>query len=219
MIINNNPHNPAGTLWTKEDFDNLTALTRKFPQLLVLSDEVYEYITFEQEFISAKQKEELRERLIAVSSFGKTFHITGWKIGYLTAPKNLMIEIKKVHQFLVFSVNHISQNAIAEYAKIADFNEIARLYQRKRDLFANEMKSSRFKLFPCEGSFFQLASYKGISEERDTEFVKTLVKKCGVATIPVSVFNANGKDQKVIRFCFAKDDKTLINASKQLCQI
>jgi methionine aminotransferase len=219
MIVINNPHNPAGTLWSENDYLALESLCEEFPSLLVLADEVYEYITFEKDFISIKQREKLAKKMICVSSFGKIFHITGWKIGYLIASEDLMIELKKVHQFLVFCVNNFGQEAIANYIEIADFDEISRIYKRKRDLFAENLKASRFDLLPCEGSFFQLASYANISQEPDTIFTERMVKEFGVAAIPVSVFNEDGTDHKIIRFCFAKEDETLIEAAKKLCKI
>ena len=219
LLIINNPHNPMGTLWSREDFSALEILCAKYPKLLILSDEVYEYITFEKEFISIKSIESLRDRAICVSSFGRTFHITGWKIGYLVAPKEWMIEIKKVHQFLVFSVNSIAQEVIAKYIKIADYDHIKSLYQGKRDLFAQTMQNSRFNMLPCEGSFFQIADYSEISKGKDTEFVTDLVKDFGVATIPTSVFYQDDPDQQIIRFCFAKEDETLIQAAEKLCKI
>lgn len=219
LLIINNPHNPMGTLWSRDDFKALETLCAKYPKLLILSDEVYEYITFEKEFISIKSIASLRDRAICVSSFGKTFHITGWKIGYLVAPNEWMIEIKKVHQFLVFSVNSIAQEVIAKYIKIADYDHIKSLYQDKRDLFAQAMEKSRFKMLPCEGSFFQIADYSEISKGKDTEFVKDLVKDFGVATIPTSVFYQDDPNQQIIRFCFAKEDETLIQAAEKLCKI
>jgi len=219
ILIINNPHNPAGTLWSKEDFSELINLCEKYPKLLILSDEVYEFITFEKDFISIKQFDILKERMICVSSFGKTFHVTGWKIGYLIAPENLMVEIKKVHQFIVFCVHNGAQEALAKYAQIADFAEIRKMYQAKRDLFQNAMKESRFRFLPSEGSFFQLADYSEISKEKDTDFVQRLVKEHGVALIPVSAFYATPPDQHIVRFCFAKDDLTLQKSAEILCKI
>lgn len=219
LFIINNPHNPAGTLWSKEDFNQLITLCNKHPELLILSDEVYEYIYFEKQFISIKSISELKDRAICVSSFGKTFHVTGWKIGYLVAPEKWMIEIKKVHQFLVFCVNHSTQVALAKYSAIANFQDIRDLYQRKRDIFSEAMKSSRFEFLPCEGSFFQIAKYDQISKGKDTEFVQDLVKDFGVATIPVSVFYEKPPEQQIIRFCFAKDDETLLRSAEKLCGV
>lgn len=157
--------------------------------------------------------------MICVSSFGKTFHVTGWKIGYLIAPEKWMVEIKKVHQFLVFSVNHGAQEALANYSNIANFSAIKKLYQEKRNRFANAMEKSRFEFLPCEGSFFQIAKYDAISKEKDTDFVQTLVKEVGVATIPISVFYETPPEQQIIRFCFAKDDETLLKAAGKLCEL
>jgi methionine aminotransferase len=219
MIIINNPHNPSGRIWTENDFLQLENLLDKYPQLLVLSDEVYEYITFELKHISVNTREKIRSRSIIVSSFGKTFHITGWKVGYIVAPIALMIEIKKVHQFLVFCVNSVAQVALSQYLDKVDVAQLGAFYQDKRDLFRSLISTSRFELLPSEGSYFQVASYAHISDESDVEFTKRLVIEHGVASIPMSVFNASGKDQKLIRFCFAKDTETLTNAAKRLCEI
>jgi len=219
MIITNNPHNPSGRVWQNSDIEQLEKLAEKYPQLLVLSDEVYEYITFENKHISAHTRPKLIDRSIVVSSFGKTFHITGWKIGYLVAPKHLMSEIKKVHQFNVFSVNSITQQTLAEYLKVIDVNSLGKFYQEKRDLFQNLLSNSKFNLLPCEGTYFQTADYSSISDENDVEFCKRLAIEFGVATIPISVFNANEKDNKIIRFCFAKDEATLTKAAELLCKI
>lgn len=216
LIIINNPHNPTGKTWTEEDFLQLEKLADSFPNLLILSDEVYEYITFERPHISIHHRPKLWNRSISVSSFGKSFHITGWKIGYVIAPEYIMKEIKKVHQFLVFSVNSISQIAISEYLDIVDVNSLGNFYQQKRDFFRNLLKDTRLKLLPCEGTYFQVASYADISNESDLEFTKRLVTEFGVATIPISTFYANGNDTKCIRFCFAKDDATLIEAAERL---
>lgn len=219
MIIINNPHNPTGKILTKSDFEALEVLLEKYPDILLLSDEVYEYITFEEKHISAHTREKLLHRCVIVSSFGKSFHVTGWKIGYLVAPENLMKEIKKVHQFLVFSVNSICQVAISDYLDLVSVNEIGKLYQEKRDYFRQLLKESRFQLMPCEGTYFQVASYAAISNESDVDFCKRLIIEHGVAAIPISTFYADGKDLKLIRFCFAKDSATLEEAAKRLCSI
>jgi methionine aminotransferase len=219
LIITNNPHNPSGRIWTESDMKELESLLHKYPNLLVLSDEVYEYITFEQKHLSVHSNEFLRNRSIVVSSFGKTFHITGWKIGYLVAPEFIMIEIKKVHQFLVFCVNSVAQNVLAEYLPLVKTENLGGFYQEKRDFFRERMQASRFELMPCEGTYFQVASYDTISDEQDIDFTKRLVTEFGVATIPLSVFNADLKDRKMIRFCFAKDNDTLIQATERLCKI
>ncbi len=219
MIIINNPHNPTGKILAKSDFESLEILLEKYPDIVLLSDEVYEYITFEEKHISAHTRKKLLNRSVIVSSFGKSFHVTGWKVGYLVAPEYLMKEIKKVHQFLVFSVNSISQIAISEYLDIVSIPEIGKLYQEKRDYFRQLLKNSRFELMPCEGTYFQVASYATISNESDVDFCKRLITEHGVAAIPISTFYADGKDLKLIRFCFAKDNATLEEAAKRLCAI
>jgi methionine aminotransferase len=216
LIIINNPHNPTGKMWTEYDFEQLEKLVVAYPNLLVLSDEVYEYITFEQPHISVHHRPKLWERSISISSFGKSFHITGWKIGYVIAPEDLMREIKKVHQFLVFSVSSIAQHALNEYIEVVDVKALGQFYQQKRDFFQNLMKDTKLKLLPCEGTYFQVASYEEISEESDIDFTKRLVTEFGVATIPISIFYANGDDHQCIRFCFAKDDETLMSAAERL---
>ena len=219
MLIINNPHNPSGKTWKKDDFNSLVTLLKKYPNLLVLSDEVYEFITYEKSHLSIHSFPMLHERCISVSSFGKTLHITGWKIGYLVAPKHLMSEIIKVHQYLVFCVNSLSQHVLLQFLPSFDAKKIRSLYQQKKDLFLSNLKKSRFQILPCEGSYFQSVSYNEISNKKDTEFVHDLIIKHKVAAIPFSVFNKDGKDNKTIRFCFAKDDQTLIKASKILCKI
>lgn len=219
ILIINNPHNPSGKIWTKDDFAALDQILQKYPQLILISDEVYEYITFENKHISVNSIPSISERAIIISSFGKTFHITGWKVGYAVAPEKLMNEIKKVHQYLVFSVNSVAQVAIAQYLSKVNVLSLGSFYQKKRDLFSELMKNSQFKLLPSEGTYFQLADYSNVSNLSDVDFTKELVTKYGVATIPVSVFNHSPKEVKHIRFCFAKTDETLINATRILCKI
>jgi methionine aminotransferase len=219
MIMVNNPHNPSGKILQEADLIELEKLMEKYPQLLLLSDEVYEYITFEQKHISANTRKSLIDRTIVVSSFGKTFHITGWKIGYLIAPENLMIEIKKVHQFLVFCVNSVAQISLAKYLKEVDVQKLGAFYQTKRDYFQQLISGSRFELLPSEGSYFQTASYKEISNQSDMDFVTEMVQKHGVAAIPFSAFYNDRRDEKIIRFCFAKDNETLEKAAEKLCKI
>lgn len=219
MIIVNNPHNPTGKIWTETDFVALESLLKKYPKVIVLSDEVYEYITFEKPHISAHSREKLQNRALVISSFGKSFHITGWKMGYLVAPEYLMSEIKKVHQFMVFSVNSICQVAISEYLDEVDVIKLGSFYQEKRNYFRRLLQNSRFELMPCEGTYFQVASYAAISKEPDIDFCKRLIVEDGVAAIPISTFYADGKDQKLIRFCFAKDNSTLEEAAKRLCRV
>jgi methionine transaminase len=219
MLIINNPHNPSGTIWPEADMIELEKLFEDYPQLILLSDEVYEFITFEEKHRSVNSRPSLRDRSIIVSSFGKTFHITGWKIGYIVASESIMKEIKKVHQFLVFCVNSVAQATLADYLDKVDVSTLGVFYQEKRDLFRSLIEESKFRLLPSEGTYFQVASYSDISDEPDVEFTKRLVKEYGVATIPLSVFNADGRDQHLIRFCFAKDTETLTGAAQRLCRI
>ncbi|MGA9639479.1 methionine aminotransferase [Flavobacterium sp.] len=219
LIIINNPHNPTGKTLNVSDLKKLENILEKLPQILLLSDEVYEYITFEEKHISVHTREKLHNRCITASSFGKSFHVTGWKVGYIIAPENLMSEIKKVHQFLVFSVNSLSQAAISQYLDIVLIDEIRSFYKQKRDYFRELLQNSRFELLPCEGTYFQVVSYASISDENDVDFCKRLIKEHGVAAIPISTFYANAKDLKLIRFCFAKDNHTLEAAAKKLCQL
>ncbi len=219
MIITNNPHNPSGRMWTESDLIALEQILEKYPKVILLSDEVYEFITFEKQHISVHTRKAIRERSIIISSFGKTFHITGWKLGYLVAPESLMIEIKKCHQFIVFSVNSVAQATLAEYIPLAKVNKLGKFYQDKRDLFKSLMISSKFKLLPSDGTYFQVADYSAISQEDDVTFSKKLVKEFGVATIPLSVFSEKSTSEKHIRFCFAKTEETLINATDRLCNI
>ena len=219
MIITNNPHNPSGRIWTEFDFLQLERILDLHPNVIVLSDEVYEYITFENQHISVHQRPKLVNRCISVSSFGKSFHITGWKMGYLIAAEWMMDEIKKVHQYLVFSVNSIAQYALCEYLDVVQINTLGRFYQQKRDLFRTLLQDSRFELLPCEGSYFQTVSYATISDENDIDFTKRLVQDFGVAAIPLSPFYKDYKDSKCIRFCFAKEDATLIEATKRIVNL
>lgn len=219
LIITNNPHNPSGRTWNESDLLALEEILEKHPSLLLLSDEVYEYITFEKKHQSVHSRSKIRYRSIIISSFGKTFHITGWKIGYAIAPQNLMDEIKKVHQFNVFSVNSIAQQSLADYLQITDVSTLGSFYKQKRDLFRELLKNSRFQLQPCDGTYFQTADFSAISEEDDFTFCERITKEYGVAAIPISAFNAVPNNQKVIRFCFAKDTQTLTKAAELLCKI
>jgi len=219
ILIVNNPHNPSGRILNDQDFIRLEHSLAKFPRLILLSDEVYEFITFEQPHISAHQRESLRDRCVVVSSFGKTFHITGWKTGYAIASPPLMDEIKKVHQFMVFCVNSVAQAALSEYLDRVDVMQLGPFYQQKRDLFRSLIKESRLELLPCEGSYFQVARYNAISQEKDVDFCQRLVVEHGVAAIPLSVFNVDGRDRQMIRFCFAKDTDTLTRAAERICRI
>lgn len=219
LMIINNPHNPSGKIWSEKDFIALEQLMEKHPQLLLLSDEVYEFITFEQRHISIHQRSAISERSIVVSSFGKTFHVTGWKVGYLVCPDMLMKEILKVHQFLVFCVNSVAQHALTAYLDLVDVNLLNGFYQQKRDVFRNGLQQSRFELLPAEGSYFQVANFRKISPLSDVAFCHELTAQHGVAAIPISVFNADGKDLGLIRFCYAKTSETLQEALEKLCKI
>jgi methionine aminotransferase len=219
MIIINNPHNPSGRILDEADFTVLEEILKDRPDIILLSDEVYEFITFEKKHISINTRENLINQSVIVSSFGKTFHITGWKIGYLIAPEFLLEEIKKVHQFLVFSVNSVAQAVLADYLNHVDVGDLGPFYMKKRDHFKSLLKGSKFELLPSEGTYFQLVKYDEISNATDVEFCEKLVKEFGVAAIPLSVFNEDAKDRKIIRFCFAKDNDTLEQAAEKLCKI
>lgn len=219
MLIINNPHNPTGVVFGQDQLKELVGILNGFPNCLVLSDEVYEFINFTNEAITMHQFESLQNRLITVSSFGKTLHVTGWKVGYLTAPKHLISEIAKVHQYLVFSVNHYAQDAIADYLNIVDISAISAMYNQKRTLLHGLLENSRFKLLPCSGTYFQLIDYSAISQEKDVDFAIWLTKEIGVASIPISVFFQEAYSQNVLRLCFAKSEDTLTQAAQRLCQI
>ncbi len=189
------------------------------PKLHLLSDEVYEYITFEKKHLSAHLYESLRSKSIIISSFGKTLHVTGWKIGYMVADKSIMDEIKKIHQYMVFSVNSLCQHVIYEYLKNNSLQNIGSLYQKKRDLFRDGLEKSRFNILPCDGTYFQTLDYSKISKKTDLEFAEELTEKYGVASIPVSVFSEKDKHKNMLRFCFAKQDDTIRKATNLLCKI
>jgi methionine aminotransferase len=220
MVIINTPQNPSGNAFTKDDMLQMQTLL-KGTDILLLSDEVYEHIIFDGEtHQSACLFPDLKNRSFIVASFGKTFHNTGWKTGYCCAPKNLMQEFHKVHQFNVFCVNHPMQIALAEYLKEPNhYLELPEFYQQKRDFFLSLIKDSKFKFTPSKGTYFQVLEYSHITDELDLEFAKRLTIENGLASIPMSVFNENGLDQKVLRFCFAKTDDTLKKASDILNQI
>ena len=219
MIIVNSPHNPTGSLLTAVDREKLAKLISG-TNIVVLSDEVYEHILFDGEIhASLCAHPQLAARTLVVSSFGKTFHITGWKIGYVVGPAELMAEFRKVHQFNVFTVHGPSQLALAEYMQDADRHlRLAAFYQEKRDFFGQLMATTPFELLPCRGTYFQLASYQRISDLSDREFAEWMTRKIGVAVIPVSAFYANGRDDRVVRFCFAKQEGTLIEAAARICK-
>jgi methionine aminotransferase len=220
MIITNTPHNPSGTIWTAADVAQLQAMTQG-TDIIVISDEVYEHIIFDgEQHQSACLFPDLKSRTFITASFGKTFHNTGWKIGYCCSLKALMAEFRKVHQFDVFCVHHPSQKALADYLEEPSrYLELPAFYQEKRDLFLDLIKGSRFKGIPSKGTYFQVLDYSGITDAYDLDYAKRLVKEQGIAAVPMSVFNENGLDQKVLRFCFAKTDETLKRAAEILNQI
>jgi methionine aminotransferase len=217
MIMVNTPHNPSGTIWSKEDMLQLQKLT-KDTDIIVLSDEVYEHIVFDgEQHQSVCLFEDLKQRSFITASFGKTFHVTGWKIGYCCAPEVLMSEFRKVHQFNVFSVNHPAQKGIADYMQDAEtYLGLNSFFQQKRDLFLNLISESRFKFKPSKGTYFQVLEYSEITDENDVDFAKRLTKDFKLATIPLSVFNENKLDNHVVRVCFAKTNDTLIKAAEIL---
>ncbi len=219
MIIVNSPHNPTGSLFAADDLAALADLTRG-TDIIVLSDEVYEHICFEGEHQSVCRHPELAARSIVVSSFGKTYHITGWKIGYVLGAQALMAEFRKVHQFNVFTVNAPCQAGIAEYMRDpARHLGLAAFYAQKRDFFRQQLADSRFELLPCRGTYFQLARYGAIADLPDREFAQWMTREVGVAVIPVSAFYRDGRDDRVVRFCFAKQETTLAAAGERLRRV
>jgi methionine aminotransferase len=217
MIIINTPHNPCGTILSVQDHENLLRICQEF-NILILSDEVYERIIFDGEkHASVLSDPNFAPYAIAVFSFGKTFHVTGWKSGYAVASPSLTNEIRKAHQFINFSVNAPVQRAIATYMKNADkYLGLGIFYQEKRDFFLEQLKGSPFNPLPCRGSYFQLVSYKGVFSESDVELSKRLTIEKKLASIPVSVFYKDGSDHQLLRFCFAKKKETLAAAGEIL---
>lgn len=220
LLIVNSPHNPTGSVLSEEDGAALKELVAG-TDLLILSDEVYEHIVFDgARHISMAGDPELRRRSFVVSSFGKTYHATGWKIGYCLAPARLSIEFRKVHQYLTFASNTPVQLALADYlASTSDHLELSAFYQAKRDLFIELIDPSRFQPLPCQGTYFQMLDYSAITDEGDTAFARRLTTRHGVAAIPPSVFYHGSDDHRVLRFCFAKTDATLREAAEKLCRI
>ncbi|WP_311791583.1 MULTISPECIES: pyridoxal phosphate-dependent aminotransferase [Pantoea] len=221
LVILNTPHNPSATVWRKADFAALwQAIADR--EIYVLSDEVYEHICFDEAgHASVLAHPQLRERAIAASSFGKTFHMTGWKVGYSVAPAAISAEIRKVHQYLTFAVNTPAQLAIADMLRNAPehYRELPSFYRARRDRLAQALEKSRFKVLPCEGTYFLLADYSAISDLDDVSFCQWLTKEVGVAAIPLSVFCAGPFPHRLIRLCFAKQEATLDAAAERLCQI
>jgi methionine aminotransferase len=217
MIIVNTPHNPCGTVLLQSDLRALERIAQEY-DLLVLSDEVYERLIFDDlEHQSVLRYPELAARSLAVFSFGKTFHATGWKVGYIVAPEHLTTEVRKTHQFITFSVNTPVQLALAEYLLNPDhYERLGKFYQQKRDFFLDNIKGCSFEPLHSKGSYFQLLSYENIAKKSDVEMCDELVKKFKVASIPVSVFYQDKTDQHLLRFCFAKKNDTLAKACEIL---
>lgn len=220
LIIFNTPHNPCGSLLNNDDFKTLEGIIDG-TDILLISDEVYEHIVFDdQKHISMLEYPSLRERAFVMSSFGKTYHATGWKMGYCVAPPALSEQLRLIHQFVTFCVSTPTQHAIADQLdQHQHYDELPFFYQQKRDYFRQVIRNSRFKVLPCFGSYFQLLDYSAISDAPDVEFVDWLIKEHSIAAIPISVFYADGTDHKVLRFCFAKDEATLDKAGAILCAI
>jgi methionine transaminase len=219
-IMINSPHNPSGTVWTREEMLQLQDLLAP-TDVFVISDEVYEHMVFDgQLHQSAARFPGLAARSLIVSSFGKTYHVTGWKIGYVAAPAVLSAEFRKVHQFNVFTVNTPMQYGLASYmASPEPYLQLPAFYQRKRDLFREGLAKTRFELLPSEGTYFQCVDISKVSDLREDEFCKWLTSEIGVAAIPLSAFYGGGFDQRVVRFCFAKRDETLRAALERLAKL
>ncbi|WP_297704396.1 methionine aminotransferase [uncultured Eudoraea sp.] len=220
MVIINTPHNPSGMVFSSSDMLMLQSCL-KDTNIILLSDEVYEHIVFDGNLHeSASKYPDLATRSFVCASFGKTFHATGWKMGYCAAPAELMKEFQKIHEFNVFCVNHPFQRALAEYLKQpAHYLDLGPFYQEKRDLFLSAIKNSRFKFNPTQGTYFQLLDFSEISNESDIAFAERLVKEYGIACIPISVFNKDLTDNKQVRICFAKTTETLLKAAEIITTI
>nr|WP_283247168.1 methionine aminotransferase [Marinomonas sp. CT5] len=221
LVIINTPHNPTGSCWLEEDLESLwQAIAQR--DIYVLSDEVYEFIHFGNSAVSVHKHTELAKRSLVVSSFGKSFHLTGWKVGYIVAPKALTVELRKVHQFVSFCTATPLQQALAEHL-VAEPEASAGLsgfYQQKRDVLRNALADSRFTLLPCSGTYFQLLDYSEISDLDDVAFCEWLIDRVGVAAIPVSVFYQQPPtNQRLIRLCFAKEESTLLDAAQRLARL
>jgi methionine transaminase len=219
-IIINSPHNPSGTVWSEADMLKLQEILAP-TDVLLISDEVYEHMVYDgQAHMSASRFAGLAARAFIVSSFGKTYHVTGWKVGYVAAPAPLSAEFRKVHQFNVFTVNTPVQHGLTAYmADPKPYLELPAFYQKKRDLFRAGLASTRFKLLPSEGTYFQCVDISNLSALGEADFCKWLTTEIGVAAIPLSAFYGNGFDQRVVRFCFAKKDETLNLALQRLAKI
>jgi methionine aminotransferase len=220
LLVVNSPHNPAGAVLSAGDIQALAEIVDD-TDILILADEVYEHIIFDgTRHESMARTPELAARSFIVGSFGKTYHATGWKVGYVVAPASLSQEFRKVHQFVTFATNTPVQHAIADFLMAQrGLRELAPFYQAKRDLFLRLMEGSRFKPLPCRGSYFQLMDYSAITDETDAEFAIRLTKEHGVASIPTSPFLYRQAAPRVLRFCFAKKDETLEAAASRLVRV
>ena len=220
MIIINTPHNPTGSLLEKEDMEYIQKITSG-TNIIILSDEVYEHLIFEKkQHQSASRFDDLKKRSLVIGSFGKTFHATGWKTGFVLAPEYLTKEFRKIHQFMVFATNTPIQYAIADYVKKPEnYTYLGAFFQNKRDVFTNAISSSRFNVLSCYGTYFQLLDYSNITDEKELDFAKRLTIEHGIASVPVSPFYKEGEENRTLRFCFAKQDETLLKAAEILCKI
>ena len=208
-IIVNSPHNPSGTVWSAEDMLRMAELLRP-TDVVVISDEVYEHMVYEGEHQSASRFSELAARTVVISSFGKTYHVTGWKVGYAVAPAALSTEFRKVHQFNVFTVNTPMQHGLAAYLADASHHlQLPAFYRAKRDRFRAGLATTKLTLLPCQGTYFQCVDYSAVSDLGEDAFCRWLTSEIGVAAIPLAAFYADGFEQRIARFCFAKKDETL----------
>ncbi|MEP7301063.1 MAG: pyridoxal phosphate-dependent aminotransferase [Caldimonas sp.] len=218
-IVINSPHNPSGTCWSRADMLTLAELVRP-TDIVVISDEVYEHMVYEGEHQSVARIPELAARSVVVSSFGKTYHVTGWKVGYAAAPAPLSAEFRKVHQFNVFTVNTPMQHGLATFmADPSHHLGLPAFYRAKRDRFRAGLAGTRLRALPCQGTYFQCVDYSTVSEQPEADFCRWLTTEIGVAAIPVSAFYADGFEQRIARFCFAKKDETLALALERLAAI
>jgi methionine aminotransferase len=220
LLMMNTPHNPSGAVWGEADLRALADLVRG-TDIAIVSDEVYEHILFDgRRHESCARWPELASRTFIASSFGKTYHVTGWKVGYVLAPRELTAEFRRAHQFVVFTVNTPVQLALADYLQDPSrYLDLGAFYQRKRDLFRQGLAGSRLELLPCEGTYFQLVSYARVSDEPDAQLAERLTREIGVASIPVSVFYGEPRQDRVLRFCFAKGEETLQRACERLARL
>lgn len=220
MMILNSPHNPATSVLTSDDLNQLASIVRN-TDIIILSDEVYEHIVFDgRKHASMMKHPVLKERSLICGSFGKTFHATGWKVGYCLAPEVLTTEFRKIHQFVTFCTHSATQMALADYlADASHYQSVSSFYQAKRDVFLDALKGSRFSWIPSQGSYFQNLNYSAITNENDVELAQRLTREIGVASIPVSAFYHQKNDFKTLRFCFAKDDETLREAGRRLSSL